>query len=135
MVDRPIGEVFEVASDFGRAGEWRKGIRDAGLVDPDPGVGARYTWVVKFGWQTMDLGGQLTEWDPPARFRWKPTAGPFPVAGGMDFVAEGTATRVRTFSNSEPTGLMKMLTGVMKRIGERQYRQELATLKQLVEGA
>ncbi len=33
-----------------------------------------------------------------------------------------------------PTGLMKMMAGVMKHIGERQYRQELATLEQLLEG-
>jgi len=135
-IARPIEEVFAVAADFGRAAEWRRGIREAGLVGSDPaGVGAHYTWIVKFGWQTMDLSGEVTEWDPPTRFRWKPAAGPFPVTGGMEFVEDDGSTRVTTYSDSEPNGLMRRLAGAMKRIGERQYRTELSTLKALLEGS
>lgn len=136
LIERPIEAVFAFATDLAQMQRWRRGLRECGLLDGDTmAVGSRYAYLVRFGGSTMDLAGEVTEWRPPTSFRWVATDPPFPASGGLSCVAEGTGTRVTTFSDSQPSGAMRLFRPVMASIGRRQYRRELATLKGLLEAS
>lgn len=134
VIQAPVEVTFAVVADFKNTGAWHKNMKQVGFSsDAAVGAGSEYQWVETFMWKTLDLSGVVTTWDPPNGFTWRPHAGPFPMTGGWRFEAVGTATKVTRFSDTELTGLMRRMPGLMTRIAKRQVRGELADLKRLVE--
>ena len=132
-INRPIEQVFAYVSDFSKATEWQTGIVEARVTSGAPGVGMKYVWVQQMVGQKMDSSGEITAWNPPHRYEWKATNGPFPVSGGTTFQAEGNATVVTQYADAEPGGFFKLAEGLLVKQIEGQFAQSLQNLKALLE--
>lgn len=133
-IDAPIDKVFSYVVDFSNTAKWHKNMKKVGFkISEPPQLGSQYDWIESFAGKTMDLSGEITAWDPPHAFAWKPDGGPFRITGGWTFVADGAATTVTRYSDSDLSGIMKFLSVLMVPVAKRQVRQELAELKRLIE--
>jgi len=133
-IHRPIEQVFAFVSDFAKAVEWQVGIVEARVTSSGArGVGTTYTWVQQIVGQKMDTSGEITAWDPPHRYTWKSTSGPFPVSGGVTFQAQGASTVVTQYADAEPGGFFKLAEGLLVKQIEGQFAQSLQKLKALLE--
>lgn len=133
-IDAPVERVFAFVTDFGNTAKWHKNMKKVGFKSSEPlGAGTKYDWIESFAGKTMDLSGEITSWDPPNSFTWRPTGGPFPMSGGWFFVAVSESTKVTRYSDTELSGFMKFMSTLMSRMAKRQVRQELAEMKRLIE--
>jgi len=133
-INRPIEQVFAVVSDFSRAVKWQVGIVEARVTSSGTrGVGTTYTWVQQIVGQKMDTSGEITAWEPPRRYEWKSTNGPFPVSGGVTLQAQANGTVVTQYADAEPGGFFKLAEGLLVKQIEGQFAQSLQKLKALLE--
>lgn len=133
-INRPIDQVFAFITDFARATEWQVGIIEAHVTSNGArGVGTTYVWVQQIVGQKMDTSGEITAWDPPQRYEWKSTNGPFPVSGGVTLCAEGNGTVMTQYADAEPGGFFKLAEGLLVKQIEGQFAQSLQKLKALLE--
>ena len=133
-INHPIDQVFAFVTDFNKATEWQAGIIEARVTSNGAtGVGTTYTWVQQIVGQKMDTSGTVTTWNPPHRYEWKSTGGPFPVSGGVTFKEDGNGTVVTQYADAEPGGFFKLAEGLLVKQIEGQFAQSLKTLKQLLE--
>ncbi|MBM3127712.1 MAG: hypothetical protein FJ009_03655 [Chloroflexi bacterium] len=133
-INRPIDQVFAFVSNFSNATQWQVGIIEARVTSSGAiGVGATYVWVQQMIGQKMDTRGEVTAWDPPNRYEWKSTSGPFPLSGGVTFRAESNGTVVTQYADADPGGFFKLAEGLLVKQIEGQFAQSLEKLKALLE--
>lgn len=134
VIDAPIEAVFAYLTDFRNTPKWHKNMKKVGWKKNEPpGLGAEYDWIETFAGQTMVLDGVVTSWEPPYSFTWRPTNSPFPITGGWTLAPQASSTVVTRYSDSQLTGIMKLLNFMMIPIANRQVRLELNELKRLIE--
>lgn len=134
VIDAPIEAVFAYLTDFRNTPKWHKNMKKVGWKKNEPpGLGAEYDWIETFAGQTMVLDGVVTSWEPPYSFTWRPTNSPFPITGGWTLAPQASSTVVTRYSDSQLTGIMKLLNFMMIPMANRQVRLELSELKRLIE--
>lgn len=134
VINAPIDRVFAYVTDFSNTSKWHKNMKRVGLRSASPiRLGSTYDWIETFAGKTMDLSGEITSWDPPHCFTWRPLDGPYPMTGGWSFATDGIATTVTRHSDTELSGLLRFVSMLMSRMARRQVSQELDELKRLIE--
>lgn len=134
LVDAPIAEEFAYITDFGNTPKWHKNMKKVGWTSQAPhGVGSTYDWIETFSGIKMDIGGIITTWEPPFSFSWKPSSSPYPLSGGWKLAEKDGATLVTRYSDNELSGIYKWLNFMMLPMAKRQVKEELQTLKRLIE--
>lgn len=133
-VNRPIEEVFTFTADVNNAAKWQSGIIEAVRTSSDPvGVGTTYRFKQQVVGQKMDTTGTLTAYDPPNRWAWKATSGPFPMSGATACEAVGDGTRVTVSIDAEPGGFFKLAEGLLTKQVQSQTENDLKKLKEIME--
>ncbi len=128
-------KAFALATDFSQAGTWQAGIIEARVTSTGAfGVGSTYSWKAKTLGQTMETLGEVTIWNPPFAYEWKATKSAFPLAGGLNVQADGSGTLVTLFTEAEPGGFFKLAEGMIRSQMDKQFKENLETLKKLLEG-
>lgn len=134
IINCSIDQVFAFVTDIEKATQWQAGIIEARVTSNGAvGVGTTYTWVQQIVGQKMDTSGQVTTWDPPNRYGWKSTGGPFPISGGVKFKSNDNSTTVTQYADAEPGGFFKIAEGLLVKQIENQFAQSLQSLKALLE--
>lgn len=134
LINAPIETVFAYITDFSKTPLWHKNMIKVGWKNEGPhGVGSEYDWIETFTGMKMDIGGTITSWDPPYAFSWKPTTSPFPITGGWKLEQKDSSTLVTRYSDNQLRGIYKWLNMMMIPMAKRQVKQELETLKKLIE--
>jgi uncharacterized protein YndB with AHSA1/START domain len=133
LIRRPIEEVFAFVIDGGNYATWNPTIKASrALDDGPPGEGSRFEWKLRgFGNVTQEL----QEFMRNERVRIVPLNAP--ISGGHRFLftADGDGTRVDHELELVPSGLLRVFTPLMARIGRRNLRDTAAALQNQLEAA
>jgi uncharacterized membrane protein len=134
VINQPIEDVFTFVTDVNNAAKWQSGIIEAKATSNGPiGVGTTYQYVVQVLGRKIETEGEVTAYEPPKRYAWKSTKGPFPLSGGTTFEATPEGVRVVDTVEAEPGGFFKLAEPLMIKQQQSQMEKDLAKLKQLLE--
>lgn len=134
LINAPIKVVFEYMADFKNVLKWHENMISVGWKNNNPpGVGSEYEWIETFAGSKLNLDGIITAWQPPYSYSWKATKSRFGMTGGWTFVEQENGTMVTRYSDSELTGIFKLLNALFLPKAKRQVKRELLELKRLIE--
>lgn len=135
-VHRSPGDVYAFLADGLNNARWRRSVRSVSLVSGAPGeVGAVYAQrLAGPGGREIDGDYEITEARPSEVIRFRVVAGPARPEGLFLLIpADDGATRVSFGLTFEPSGVMKLLGGLIHKTMEGEVR-ELDRLKAVLEG-
>jgi hypothetical protein len=134
-INRPIAEVFDVATCQERCVVWRGPITVATKTSGGPvTVGATYEHQVKFLGITLVARPVVTVWEPPHRAEIENKSGP--VIYHLTFTCEAMngSTKLTTTIQPEIRGAFKhIMDDLVHKAIMRQHAGDLETLKNLLE--
>src|SRR5262245_4808497 len=134
MINRPVEEVFAMASNPEDGPKWSPGLVEAKKTSEGPiGVGATYRLVRMFLGQRVEGEVELTEYEPNRKFTQDSKGRPFSVESQWTFDTVEGGTRVNVSIEAEPGGFFKLAEPLLRSFTKRTMESELANLKDLIE--
>ena len=139
-IERPIEEVWELASGIEHMTEWMRGVSEPRMTsEGGMALGATFASKYTYRGESFDVDYEVTEYDPPRRRQISSLEGPFPFTGTLTLEAIEGGTRVtnavRAGSDALITSVMfVMLRPLLRRGMRNQLQLELGDLRTLVEG-
>ena len=134
-ISRPVEEVFAYVSDPQILPEWSGIVKEVrSEAQGTLREGDRYTSVAKSLGRTFETPLEVTAQEPPRRQSARSTGGPF--LQEYTYILEeaaGGGTRLTLVAEGEPGGFFRLVGPLLQRAGSRQFRADLATLKDLLE--
>jgi uncharacterized membrane protein len=135
VINRPIEEVFDVATCQQRCMVWRGPIVAAEKTSDGPvDVGATYRHQVKFLGVTVEANPVITLWQPPHRAEVESTSGP--ATYHLTFTCEATpdGTKLTTTIEAELRGAFNHVPDILvHRAISRQHASDLESFKEMME--
>jgi uncharacterized membrane protein len=133
-INRPVDEVFAVLSNVENNPKWSSAALEAETISAGPiGVGTRARFVGKFLGRRIESESEITEFEPNRKLAFQNTSGPFPFRASMTFEGFEGGTRVKATFEAEPGGFFKLAEPLFVSMGKRQFENDLANLKDLME--
>ena len=136
QIERPVGEVFAHVTDPDKLSTWQTNTVFVEKEGEGPvGLGTRLREVHSGpGGREFPSVVEVSEYEPDRTFALRVVEG-LPVHLRMTFEPAGEGTAVRFAAHGRATGAMRLIEPVLKRTLERQFREQCATLKRVLEGA
>ncbi|MDQ3662413.1 MAG: SRPBCC family protein [Actinomycetota bacterium] len=134
VVDRPAEEVFAYLTDPEKLPEWQSMVSESrqdssGLMS----VGTRVTNVRNFLGRRIESQAEVTAYESPRRFDLRVVSGPVPFQISHTLEPREGTTIVKVEAQGEPGGFFKLAEPLVGRQAERQFKNDFATLKDLLE--
>jgi hypothetical protein len=136
VIRRPAGAVFDFVSDYRNDPRWRRGVAAMTPTPPGPAAdGTRVHEVLRFAGRTHVTDTTVHDVVPgrSLRFEGAGTGGRVRGRRSVQPVADGT--RLTNEVHVETGGLLRLFEPLLAPLFRRGTRRDLATLKQLLEGA
>ena len=135
QIDRPVGEVFAYAIDPDKLASWQTNTVSARREDEGPyGVGSRLREVHRApGGKELESIVEVVEFEPDRVFALEVREGT-PVHAHMTFDPAGDGTRMRFRAHGRLTGPTRLIEPLVGRMLRRQFTEQVATLKEVLEG-
>ncbi len=135
VIDRPIEEVFEYATNPENDTKWQSGILESGLVSDGPvGVGSVTREVRTFLGRRLESTSEITEYEPNAKLAFKSTSGPIQYHAQLLFEPVQGGTKLTITGEADTAGFFKLAEGLVVRQFEKEMQAALASLKGILEG-
>jgi uncharacterized protein YndB with AHSA1/START domain len=126
--------VFAYLTDPDTLPEWQATALAVRLETDGPmRPGSRVRETRTFLGRQMDATMEVLEHDPPRRFAIRSSSGPVPLEVTNALREEGEATRIDTVIEAEPGGFFRLAEPLVARAVERELRNNLETLKDVLE--
>jgi uncharacterized protein YndB with AHSA1/START domain len=135
-IDRPAADVFAYLADANNDRLWRDGVVSIERTSQTAELGATYAQTIR-GPGGVNMPGDIaiTEYQPNDALAFEVTAGPVRPTGRYRLTAESPARTSVTFTmDVEPTGAMRLMTGVIGKELNNEVKQ-LDRLKEALERA
>ncbi len=134
-INRPLEEVFDYVSEVGNFPDWSAHtleVRKDTAGPPQQGDG--FTLAIKSVGRRFETPYERTSYEANRRYMDRAVGGPVPNQR-WDYTFEEVpgGTRLRRAVEAEPGGVLKLLEPLQKRAVKRQLREDLQTLKDLLE--
>ena len=137
VINRPIEKVFDYVADPVNLPEWSGAavdVRDVQHASPGKlGQGDKFTPVHQFLGRRFEEHVEVTAFERNRRILNRSTGGPMPLEVSYIFEEVPRGTRVTMGMDAEPEGFFKLIGPVFKVAVKRQIRNDLRTLKGLLE--
>lgn len=133
-IDRPAAEVYAYLADGLNNPAWRNGVQSIALQGGAPGEpGSVYSQTLT-GPRGKAIQGdyQITSAEPGRLLEFKVIAGPARPTGQYTLSESGGRTTVRFILDLKPSGLMKVLDGLITKTMQAEVSQ-LQNLKAVIE--
>lgn len=136
QIARPVADVFAYATDPDRLPTWQTNTVSATRQDDGPyGVGSRLREVHRApGGKELESIVEVTEYAPGRVFALEVKEGT-PIHARMTFDPAEGGTRVRFRAYGQLTGAMRLAQPLLGRVLRKQFTEQVATLKRVLEGA
>ena len=133
-IERPAGEVFAYATDPGRLATWQTNTISSTLEGPGPlRLGSRLREVHRGpGGKEFPSVVEVTEYEPDRVFALQVREGT-PVHARMTFEPTERGTCLRFRAHGRLTGPMRIAEPLVGRMLRRQFTEQCATLKRVLE--
>jgi uncharacterized protein YndB with AHSA1/START domain len=134
QIARPVHEVFAYATDPQHLSSWQTNTVSAVREDDGPyGVGSRLREVHRApGGKELESVVEVVEYAPGRVFALEVREGT-PIHAHITFDPADGGTRMRFRAHGELSGLMRIVEPLLARTLRKQFAQNLATLKQVLE--
>lgn len=133
-INRPIEEVFAFVADIRNNVKWQAGVIAAEVLSEGPvGVGTKYKLDMEVMGRKLETTGELIAYDPPKKYGWKATSGPFPVSGSTTLETVLRGTLVVDTIEAKPRGFFKIVEPLLVRRQQRQLEADMAKLEGLLD--
>ena len=135
VINRPVAEVFEFATNPENDSVWQSGVLESAQVSEGPlGVGATTREVRKFLGRRMESIAEVIEYERNAKIGSKSTSGPVQYTAWYTFEPAPGGTRLTIVGEADTGGFFKLAEGLVMRAFQREMQSGLATLKDVLEG-
>ncbi|HWC28706.1 MAG TPA: SRPBCC family protein [Dehalococcoidia bacterium] len=127
------GQAFRLLADLERCPEYSKAVVDRRKLDDSPvGLGTRFHAVDRWPGQTVEFTVEITAYEPDTFIA---AAWSEPMAGGWQaqFQPDGSGTEIRFEAWMNPSGMLGLLSPVMRFWAQKETRTFLARFKQWAE--
>ncbi len=131
QIDRPAAEVFAFVADFENNPRWQAGMRACRWTSPEPMVvGATYVQEASFLGRRIDTHFRVSAVEAGRRISIESTKSTFPiqVTRSVEGLGEGRC-RVTAHIRGQPTGILTLFGGMVRRSVARDYRKLKALLE------
>ncbi len=133
-IARPVEEVFDFVADERNEPRYNPDMLRAEQTTDGPiGVGTRFAAEMRFRGGTTPMNVEYTEYDRPHRLGSTSRLSTMEIHGMLTFEPAPAGTRMRWSWDVAPRGLLRFLSPVVARIGDRQERTTWAGLKRYLE--
>ena len=139
VINQPVEKVFGYVSNPANLPEWQgppTEVRD--LQQSTPGQlreGDRFVTVLEFLGQQYETPTEVTAYEPNRRLSYRGTGGPVPTEIAFIFEEAPGKTRLTQSQEVEPGGFFGLAGPLFERAAKVQLRNDLDTLKDLLESA
>jgi hypothetical protein len=135
VIDAAPERVAAYAGDPANAPNWYVNIESVEWQTPPPAtVGSRMSFVAQFLGRRLSYTYEIIEFTPEERLVMRTAEGPFPMETTYTWQPHGVgSTRMTLRNRGEPAGFARIATPVLAAAMRRANRQDLATLKRLLE--
>jgi uncharacterized membrane protein len=130
-IARPSDEVFAFVAEFENNPRWQAGMRTCEWTsDNKMVVGSTYVQQARFLGRTIDTHFRVSEYDEGSRISIESTKSTFPiqVTRSVEALDDGRC-RVTAQIRGQPTGLLRLFSGMVK----KSVRKDYLALKALLE--
>ena len=134
-INRPLEEVFSYVYDVDNCPEWTGPTIGVRKVRPDPPrEGDEFTVAIKFLGRHFETPYERTSYEPKRWYTDRATGGPIPNQEWYyTFEEVSGRTRLTRVVEGEPGGYFKLAYPLIERALKHQVRNDLETLKDLLE--
>jgi uncharacterized membrane protein len=135
-INRPLEEVFEYVSDVGNYPEWMAHVLEVRKHTPgSPQESDSFVVAIKSVGRRFETPYERTSYEADRRYTDRAVGGPIPNQRWHSAFQEVPGgTRFARAVEVESSGLLKLLEPLQKRAAGRQLKNDLQTLKDVVEG-
>ena len=135
-IERPIEDVFAYLADVTNDVAWRDEIISAERTSDGPvAVGSTGRHLAQQGGRQLESIWTCTEYDPPTTMRWELDSGAYLGGAGYELRRTGEGTEFELDGEVRITGIMRLLSPLMERMGNRQLQDNAQNLKRILESA
>jgi uncharacterized membrane protein len=136
-IDRPVEEVFAFVTDPARLPEWQANTVSAAAEAEGPmrtGTRLREVHRAPMG-RNLESVVEVARYEPNRHFDLRIVDGPMPIHGDFAFAPANGGTRLELTAHGQPGGAMRLAQPLLSRALARQFRRDLARLKERLEAA
>lgn len=139
VINQPVEKVFDYVSNPLNLPEWQgppTEVRD--LQQSKPGglrEGDKFVTVLEFLGRQYETPTEVTAYEPYRRLSYRGTGGPVPTEIAFIFEEAPGKTRFTQSQEVEPGGFFRLAGPLFERAAKVQLRNDLDTLKDLLESA
>ncbi len=137
-IERPPAEVFAYVTDPGKLATWQTNTVSAVREDDGPlRVGSRLREVHRApGGKELPSVVEVAELEPDRAFALRMVEGALPIHADIAFEpTTAGGTRMRFRAHGQPTGAMRLAQPLLRRTLRKQFAEQCATLKRVLEGS
>ena len=136
VIDRPVEEVWEFAHDLEKAALWQTTLTESEQLSEGPmGLGTKVRQVRHFLGVRVEMGWEVTEYEPTASSAIRSISGPIPLSGSYRLEPADDGTRLTVTGELDAHGFFKLAEPVFARITGRELESNLGHLKDLLEAS
>ena len=130
-IGRPHDEVFAFVSNMENNPRWQAGMKSCVYTSDDRELGATYVQEARFLGRKIDTHFRVSEYVDGERISIESTKSTFPIQVTRSVeVLDDARCRVTAHIRGQPTGILKLFGGMVKRSVAKDYGK----LKKLLEG-
>lgn len=130
-IARPAAEVFAFVADFENNPSWQGGMQSCAWTSQTRGVGGTYVQQAKFFGKRIDTHFAVTALEPETSISIESTQSTFPIQVTRSVESLGAQLcRVTAHVRGQPTGVLRLFSGMVKKSIRKDYAVLKATLEQ-----
>lgn len=134
LILRPVWEVFDFIARPENNPLWQYGSLVSVQMSPgDTGVGTVFSSFGHFMGRRIQSKFEVTEFHVNKRYGFETISGPIQLQTSYNFEAVNHGTNVTVTSLINPGGFFKLLDPIVARAAKKQFQENLARLKELLE--
>jgi carbon monoxide dehydrogenase subunit G len=135
VINRPVDEVFDFVADERNEPRFNPRMRLAEQISDGPiGVGTRFRAEMVSMGRTVEMVVEFTGYERPRRLASMTYMSSMDIRYILMFEPVPEGTRMGWSGDLEPRGLLKLMSPLVARIGQRQEERIWTGLKHLLEG-
>ena len=128
-------DVFGVISNVELNSRWSSASVEGRLITPGPvALGSKAREVSRVFGRRVEVGSEVSEFEPGRRLGYRTAGGPFPFRGTLATDPLDSRTRLTATFDARLEGVARVADGPFGLLVRRQLAADLARLKRLMEG-
>ena len=128
-IARPVADVFAYLTDVRNVPEWQESALSAEWIEE----GKRFRERRSFLGRSAELELEVSEFEPDRRIDVRTMKAPVPLEIHHTFAAVDGGTQLKLTAEAKLSGALRFAGGMAKSQAERQFRNDLQHLKDLLE--